>query len=96
MSRFIFRIIQFFYFNAFLILDVVDNVQKPKHWSPYGCHYFPDPDAFPPPRLDSLPQEPLKRGEQYYLDLAGKTHWYVLLSKKDSRYVVNELLNLLK
>lgn len=42
-----------------------------KHWSPYGCHYFPDPEAFPAPRLDSLPPEPLKRGEQYYLDLAG-------------------------
>lgn len=42
-----------------------------KHWSPYGCHYYPDPEAFPAPRLDSLPQEPLKRGEQYYLDLAG-------------------------
>lgn len=41
------------------------------HWSPYGCHYYPDPDAFPQPRLDSLPHEPLKRGEQYYLDLAG-------------------------
>lgn len=45
---------------------------KPKkHWSPYGCHYYPDPEAFPSPRLDSLPPEPLKRGEQYYLDLAG-------------------------
>lgn len=42
-----------------------------KHWSPYGCHYYPDPEAFPSPRLDSLPNEPLKRGEQYYLDLAG-------------------------
>lgn len=40
-------------------------------WSPYGCHYYPDPDAFPSPRLDTLPPEPLKRGEQYYLDLAG-------------------------
>ncbi|XP_047108781.1 ankyrin repeat domain-containing protein 6 [Schistocerca piceifrons] len=42
-----------------------------KQWSPYGCHYFPDPKAFPQPNLDSLPQEPLKKGEQYYLDLAG-------------------------
>lgn len=42
-----------------------------RHWSPYGCHYFPDPRAFPQPNLDSLPHEPLKRGEQYYLDLAG-------------------------
>ncbi|CAG9863201.1 unnamed protein product [Phyllotreta striolata] len=44
---------------------------EPKPWSPYGCHYFPDPKNFPSPRLDSLPQEPLKKGEQYYLDLAG-------------------------
>lgn len=50
--------------------DIVDSL-KPKHWSPYGCHYYPDPEAFPSPRLDSLPHEPLKRGEQYYLDLAG-------------------------
>lgn len=42
-----------------------------KQWSPYGCHYYPDPDAFPQPRLDSLPSDPLARGEQYYLDLAG-------------------------
>ncbi|KAL0274575.1 UNVERIFIED_CONTAM: hypothetical protein PYX00_002676 [Menopon gallinae] len=40
-------------------------------WSPYGCHYYPDPKTFPKPKLDSLPQEPLKKGEQYYLDLAG-------------------------
>lgn len=40
-------------------------------WSPYGCHYYPDPKTFPKPRLDSLPHEPLKKGEQYYLDLAG-------------------------
>lgn len=46
-------------------------MEKSKHWSPYGCHYYPDPEAFPSPRLDSLPPEPLKRGEQYYLDLAG-------------------------
>lgn len=48
-----------------------ENPTKPKHWSPYGCHYYPDPEAFPSPRLDTLPDEPLKRGEQYYLDLAG-------------------------
>lgn len=42
-----------------------------KHWSPYGCHYYPDPRNFPKPKLDSLPKEPLKKGEQYYLDLAG-------------------------
>ncbi|KAK6628009.1 hypothetical protein RUM44_010491 [Polyplax serrata] len=40
-------------------------------WSPYGCHYYPDSKTFPKPRLDSLPHEPLKKGEQYYLDLAG-------------------------
>ncbi|RZC38895.1 ankyrin repeat domain-containing protein 6, partial [Asbolus verrucosus] len=51
--------------------DVANRAEKPRHWSPYGCHYYPDPEAFPSPRLDSLPQEPLKRGEQYYLDLAG-------------------------
>ena len=42
-----------------------------REWSPYGCHYYPDPEAFPEPRLDSLPPDPLGRGEQYYLDLAG-------------------------
>ncbi|KAJ9576303.1 hypothetical protein L9F63_006847, partial [Diploptera punctata] len=42
-----------------------------KQWSPYGCHYYPDPKSFPQPNLDSLPHEPLKKGEQYYLDLAG-------------------------
>lgn len=40
-------------------------------WSPYGCHYYPDTTSFPQPRLDSLPAEPLRKGEQYYLDLAG-------------------------
>ncbi|XP_055593348.1 protein phosphatase 1 regulatory subunit 12A [Uranotaenia lowii] len=43
----------------------------PRHWSPYGCHYFPDPRNFPSPKLETLPQEPLQKGEQYYLDLAG-------------------------
>ncbi|PNF27507.1 hypothetical protein B7P43_G02883, partial [Cryptotermes secundus] len=49
------------------------HFEKPtgKQWSPYGCHYYPDPKAFPQPNLDSLPHEPLKKGEQYYLDLAG-------------------------
>ncbi|XP_011640464.1 ankyrin repeat domain-containing protein 6 isoform X3 [Pogonomyrmex barbatus] len=42
-----------------------------RQWSPYGCHYYPDPESFPQPRLDSLPADPLGRGEQYYLDLAG-------------------------
>ncbi|XP_013193443.1 uncharacterized protein LOC106137196 [Amyelois transitella] len=40
-------------------------------WSPYGCHYYPDTKFFPKPKLSSLPTEPLKKGEQYYLDLAG-------------------------
>lgn len=40
-------------------------------WSPYGCHYYPDPKYFPKPKLSSLPTEPLRKGEQYYLDLAG-------------------------
>ncbi|XP_071439133.1 ankyrin repeat domain-containing protein 6 isoform X2 [Hetaerina americana] len=42
-----------------------------RQWSPYGCHYYPDPEAFPAPNLDSLPDEPLQKGEQYFLDLAG-------------------------
>ncbi|XP_030025726.2 LOW QUALITY PROTEIN: protein phosphatase 1 regulatory subunit 12B [Manduca sexta] len=40
-------------------------------WSPYGCHYYPDPKYFPKPKLSSLPTEPLRKGEQYFLDLAG-------------------------
>uniref|UniRef100_A0A182K1V1 ANK_REP_REGION domain-containing protein n=1 Tax=Anopheles christyi TaxID=43041 RepID=A0A182K1V1_9DIPT len=47
--------------------DAID----PKHWSPYGCHYFPDPRNFPSPKLETLPKEPLGNGEQYFLDLAG-------------------------
>lgn len=47
------------------------NADNSKIWSPYGCHYFPDPRSFPPPKLETFPAEPLKRGEQYYLDLAG-------------------------
>ncbi|KAG8234318.1 hypothetical protein J437_LFUL013058 [Ladona fulva] len=42
-----------------------------RQWSPYGCHYYPDPETFPAPNLDSLPDEPLQKGEQYFLDLAG-------------------------
>lgn len=42
-----------------------------RDWSPYGCHYYPDLKAFPEPRLDTLPPNPLSHGEQYYLDLAG-------------------------
>lgn len=42
-----------------------------KNWSPYGCHYFPDPRTFPAPKMETLPKEPLQNGEQYFLDLAG-------------------------
>lgn len=55
--------------------DVVPN------WSPYGCHYHPNPEAFPPPKIDSLPQEPLRSGELYYLDLAGNIHKVSYLNK---------------
>lgn len=55
--------------------DEVDHHGKklpdPRHWSPYGCHYSPDPKCFPPPKLETLPKDPLNKGEQYYLDLAG-------------------------
>lgn len=51
-----------------------DNVDKSINWSPYGCHYFPDPRSFPSPKLETLPKEPLKTGEQYFLDLAGHIH----------------------
>ena len=40
-------------------------------WSPYGCHYEPDMDEFPLPRMHTLPEDPLRAGEQYFLDLAG-------------------------
>ena len=45
--------------------------QGPRNWSPYGCHYYPDMRKFPLPNLESLPHEPLQKGEQYYLDLGG-------------------------
>lgn len=51
--------------------DYVDGPVNTVSWSPYGCHYFPDPSSFPAPNLDSIPKEPLKKGEQYFLDLAG-------------------------
>lgn len=47
------------------------NGVNSKIWSPYGCHYFPDPRSFPAPKLETFPKDPLNRGEQYYLDLAG-------------------------
>ncbi|KAK8782484.1 hypothetical protein V5799_016175, partial [Amblyomma americanum] len=39
--------------------------------SPYGCHQTPNLGAFPSPKLETLPAEPLGKGEQYFLDLAG-------------------------
>ena len=39
--------------------------------SPYGCHKDPDMDEFPLPRMNSMPDDPLRAGEQYFLDLAG-------------------------
>ena len=42
-----------------------------RNWSPYGCHYYPDTRNFPQPKLESLPKEPLAKGEQYYIDLGG-------------------------
>ena len=50
----------------------VDPTQKDsRNWSPYGCHYYPDTRNFPQPKLESLPKEPLAKGEQYYIDLGG-------------------------
>ena len=43
---------------------------EPK-WSPYGCHYYPDMTEFPDPKVETLPEEPLQSGEQYFLDLGG-------------------------
>lgn len=51
--------------------NVFEEVPK---WSPYGCHNQPNPGAFPPPNIDSLPKDPLTTGELYYLDLAGNIH----------------------
>lgn len=48
-----------------------DEKKEDVQWSPYGCHYAPDPKAFPSPRLETLPNEPLGKGEQYFLDLGG-------------------------
>ena len=39
--------------------------------SPYGCPQEPDMEQFKL-KIESLPREPLRKGEQYYLDLAGK------------------------
>ncbi|CRK97800.1 CLUMA_CG011179, isoform A [Clunio marinus] len=48
-----------------------DNEENTRNWSPYGCHYYPDTRNFPTPNLETLPKEPLQKGEQYYLDLGG-------------------------
>lgn len=53
------------------ILSSSSKLKNQQHWSPYGCHYYPDTRNFPSPNIASLPKEPLVRGEQYYLDLAG-------------------------
>uniref|UniRef100_T1KHB9 Uncharacterized protein n=2 Tax=Tetranychus urticae TaxID=32264 RepID=T1KHB9_TETUR len=45
--------------------------QKIPYHSPYGCPMLPDAKEFPQPRINSLPTEPLRKGEQYYIDLAG-------------------------
>ncbi|CAO1376408.1 unnamed protein product [Diamesa hyperborea] len=47
------------------------NQKDSRNWSPYGCHYYPDTRNFPQPKLESLPKEPLAKGEQYYIDLGG-------------------------
>lgn len=44
---------------------------NPRNWSPYGCHYYPDTRNFPSPDIESLPKDPLQKGEQYFLDLGG-------------------------
>ena len=39
--------------------------------SPYGCHNEPDMEEFPLPNMNTMPDDPLRAGEQYFLDLAG-------------------------
>lgn len=41
------------------------------HESPYGCPQSPDLNEFPQLKIDSLPSDPLNKGEQYFVDLAG-------------------------
>jgi len=48
-----------------------DEKAEDPEWSPYGCHYQPDLEEFPLPRMNTLPDDPLRAGEQYFLDLAG-------------------------
>lgn len=53
--------------------EVPHNDDKLKQgWSPYGCHFFPDMKKFPTPKLETLPRDPLQKGELYFMDLAGK------------------------
>lgn len=48
-----------------------DKQKYNNYISPYGCHYYPNSRNFPHPKLQTLPKEPLQKGEIYYLDLAG-------------------------
>ena len=49
--------------------------RRGKHvqWSPYGCQYYPalSHQDLAVPNIDSLPSDPLGKGEQYFIDLAG-------------------------
>ena len=40
--------------------------------SPYGCHDNPEVAKMLHKKLNALPDKPLKKGEQYFLDLSGK------------------------
>lgn len=40
--------------------------------SPYGCHDNPELAKLLHKKLNSVPDKPLKKGEQYFLDLSGK------------------------
>ncbi|CAO1416919.1 unnamed protein product [Diamesa serratosioi] len=53
------------------VKHTVNDGKDSRNWSPYGCHYYPDTRNFPQPKLESLPKEPLAKGEQYYIDLGG-------------------------
>ena len=60
--------------KKFQLLSHINNKEEkeiPLHWSPYGCHYYPDARNFPAPKLESMPKQKLETFEQYYLDLAG-------------------------
>lgn len=54
--------------------------------SPYGCHAVPDIAKSLHPKLNSLPNEPLKKGEQYFLDLAGNIQKvYIFYNQKKKK-----------